>query len=56
MVWNWEIFDDNLIKVVQALASNLSGMSPAARLNENLDYLSTFAAMQIFSGSRRTET
>jgi hypothetical protein len=55
MVWNWEIFDDNLINVAQALASPFV---PAFRLRPGSRNLSQFVevpGMKIFGRFRHAE-
>jgi hypothetical protein len=51
MVWNWEIFDDNLIKVAQALASRSSRHFVCSRAHET-----SVPGMKIFARPRRAET
>jgi hypothetical protein len=49
MVWNWEIFDDKLINVVQSLASNASRHFARGLTHEVSAFLSTFLGMLIFA-------
>jgi hypothetical protein len=44
MVWNWGIFDDNLIKVAQFRAGNSSRHFARSQTREILAYLSTLPA------------
>ena len=53
MVWNLEIFDDNLIKVAQFRAGNSSRHFARSQTREILAYLSTFPAYKPSPGPDR---
>ena len=49
MVWNWEIFDDNLINVAQFRAGNSSWRFARSQTHESSAYLSGFQGTQTFA-------
>jgi hypothetical protein len=55
MVWNWGIFDDNLIKVVQALASRSRRPFRLQPVSPNLGLFVELPGTKIFDRLRHAE-